>query len=90
MMYSSERVLHVDHSGVYSTTPPSPTVPLFTFSPFARTRSSTVLSLPSSVLSLNHPKWSAMRCLTCQVSTHNAQREQDVVRTGFCTPDIAQ
>ena len=44
------------YSGAYSTTPPASILPLLTFSPFARSRSSTVLSFPSSVLSLNHPR----------------------------------
>ena len=47
----------------YSTTPLASRLPLVTFSPFALNRSSTVFSLPSWVLSLNQPKWSAIRCL---------------------------
>ena len=51
------------YSGAYSTTPPASILPLLTVSPLARNKSSTVLSFPSSVLSLNQPRWSAMRCL---------------------------
>lgn len=51
------------HFGVYSITPPASIRPRLTLSPFARIKSSIVFNLPSSVLSLNQPRWSAMRCL---------------------------
>lgn len=64
-------------SGSYSISPSMLIRPFLIFSPLARNRSSTVLSLPDSVLScalartfegeeeltLNQPIWSAMRCL---------------------------
>lgn len=37
-------------------------VPRFTSSPLAFSKSSTVRSFPSSVLSLNQPRWSAIKC----------------------------
>ena len=50
-------------SGANSTTPFASLIPRRTFSPFARMMSSIVLNLPSSVPSLNQPKWSASKCL---------------------------
>src|SRR5882762_5484818 len=49
--------------GEYSTTPPASRRPRRMVSPRARRISSTVRNFPCSVESLNHPRWSAMRCL---------------------------
>ena len=63
-----------------------------TFSPFAFTRSSTVFNFPSSVLSLNQPRWSAIRWLMIAnfVRIPLQKYQNDVRRTGFCTPGIAR
>ena len=53
---------------VYSTVPSRSSLPLRTFSPFAFNRSSIVRTLPSCVLSLNQPRWSAIKCLMVERS----------------------
>lgn len=57
---------HPSQVSVYSTTPPTSILPRLIFSPFERRMSSTVRSLPFSVLSLNQPRWSAIKCLFLQ------------------------
>ena len=84
----------VDHS-TYSIVPPTSSLPRFTASPFARTRSSTVLNCPPFVpsVSLNHPRWSAMRCLTGRLSvTRNCQppASSGELRTYFYTSGTRQ
>ena len=56
------------HSEIYSTVPSRSSLPFRTFSPFAFNKSSIVRSLPSSVLSLNQPRWSAIKCLMVEWS----------------------
>jgi hypothetical protein len=57
-------------SGAYSTTPPASSLPRRTSSPLSFIISSIVLIFPSLVLSLNQPRWSAIRCLLSPISHH--------------------
>jgi len=71
------------HASAYSMSPLASILPRLTFSPFSRRISSTVRSWPPFVLSLNQPRWSAIKCLEkAHESTHRLSER--VWCTCFC------
>jgi hypothetical protein len=61
LSYSTPSLYSKTYSNVPSSPFPPVATPRLTCSPLALTKSSTVFNVPSSVDSLNQPKWSAIR-----------------------------
>ena|SRR5260221_6776020 len=70
--------------------PPTVSLPFVTVSPLSLTISSTVRSFPSFVDSLNHPKWSAIKCLyNFKSRNHTRQNKTHLfLHFGHCTRTI--